>query len=97
MERWSKQAVKLQLLRADVENRKRDVDYFCKMDQESNIIIREELMEDFKAMAKEKTARIRRLLEEFKDDQLDMTLQLEAKEKKADGNTTTNGADHPKR
>ena len=54
-------------------------------------------MEDFKAMAKEKTARIQRLLEEFKDDQLDMTLQLEAKEKKADGNTTTNGADHPKR
>ena len=51
------------------------------MNQESIITIREELTEDFEAMAQEQITGIRRLLEEFEDDQLDMTLQLEAYEK----------------
>ena len=80
-EQWSKQAVELQLLYADVENRKRVREFFYKMDQESIITIREELTEDFEAMAKEQTDRFRRLLEELEDDQISMTLQLEAYEK----------------
>ena len=42
-EQWSKQAVELQLLYADVENRKRVGDVFYKMDQESMITIQDEL------------------------------------------------------
>ena len=72
--RWVKQAGELQLLHDDVENRKKAGDFFYKMDQESIITIREELTEDFEAMAQEQTKGIRRLLTEFEDDQLDMTL-----------------------
>ena len=80
-EQWSKQAAELQLLHAAVENRKKAGDYFYKMDQESIITIRGESTEDFEAMAQEQITGIRRLLEEFEDDQLDMTLQLEAYER----------------
>ena len=75
---WTKQTTKLQLLRADVENRKKSGDFFYKMDQESIITIQEELADDFEAMDQEQTEGIRRLLAKFKDDQLEMTLQLEA-------------------
>ena len=51
------------------------------MDQESIITIREELTEDFEAMAQEQTEGIRQLLTKFEDDQLEMTLQLEAYER----------------
>mgnify|MGYP006889220177 CR=1 FL=1 len=51
------------------------------MGQECIITIREELAEDFEAMAQEQTQWIHRLLAEFEDDQLEMTLQLEAYER----------------
>ena len=44
---WSQQAVELQILRADVENRKKVGNNFYKMDEESIITIREELSDDF--------------------------------------------------
>ena len=55
--------------------------YFYKMDEESIITVRAKLTENFEAMAQEQTAGNRRELEEFEDDQLDMTLQLEAYER----------------
>ena len=51
------------------------------MNQESIITIWEELTEDFEAMAQEQIGGIRSLLEEFEDNQLEMTLQLEAYER----------------
>ena len=53
--RWSKQAAEFQLLRTDVENRKKAGEFFYEMDQESIITIREELTEDFEEMAPEQT------------------------------------------
>ena len=48
------------------------------MDEESKITIREELSEDFNAMAQLQTKEIRTLLEEFEDYQLQLSLELEA-------------------
>ena len=47
---WSKQAAELQLLWADVENRKKDENNSYKMDEESIVTIQEELSEDFYAL-----------------------------------------------
>ena len=44
------------------------------------ITIWEELTKDFETMNQEQTTGIGRVLKEFEDDQLDMTLQLEAYE-----------------
>ena len=48
------------------------------MDEESKITIREELLEDFNAIAQVQTKEIRTLLEEFEDYQLQLSLELEA-------------------
>ena len=50
---WSQQAAELQTLRANAENQKKAGDKFYKMDEESIITIREELSEDFFALAEE--------------------------------------------
>ena len=50
---WSQQAAELQTLRAHAENRKKTGDKFYKMDEESIVTIREELSEDFYALAEE--------------------------------------------
>ena len=50
---WSQQAAELQTLRADAENRMKAGDKFYKMDEESIVTIREELSEDFFALAEE--------------------------------------------
>mgnify|MGYP000040538715 CR=1 FL=1 len=76
----AKQATELQLILTDVENRK-TVHFFHKRGQECIITIREELVEDFEVMTQEQTEGIRRLLAEFEDDQLEMTLRQEAYER----------------
>ena len=74
---WSHQAVELQTLWADVENRKKAGDKFYKMDEESIVTIREELSEDFFALAEGHLKEFRGLVEILDDDQLDTQLQLE--------------------
>ena len=48
---WSQQAAEMQTLRADAENWKKAGDKFYKIDEESIVTIREELLEDFFALA----------------------------------------------
>ena len=74
---WSWQAVELQILRADAENRKKADGYFYKMDEESIVTIREELLDDFYALAETKIKDVRKLIERLDDDQLDTQLQFE--------------------
>ena len=57
------QAAKLQVFHVDA-------DHFYKMDEESLITMREELSEDFQDMAQVQTDEIRKILEEFEDDQI---------------------------
>ena len=90
---WSQQAAELQTLRADAENRKKTGDGFYKMDEESIVNIREELSEDFYALAEEHIKEIRGLVERLDDGQIATQLELEGYEKdrlrqEAEGQTT---------
>ena len=90
---WAQQAAELQTLRADAENRKKTGDGFYKMDEESIVNIREELSEDFYALAEEHLKEIRGLVERLDDGQLATQLELEGYEKdrlrqEAEGQTT---------
>ena len=64
---WSQQAIELQTLRADAENRKKAGDKFYKMDEESIVNIREELSEDFFAFAEVHLKEVRGLVEILDD------------------------------
>ena len=76
---WSRQATELH--RADAENREKTGDHFYKIDEERIITIREELVDDFYAIAQVQTDEIQKLLEGFEDDRLQLTLELEAYER----------------
>ena len=78
---WAQQAAELQTLRADAENRKKTGDKFYKMDEDSIVNIREELSEDFYALAEEHLKEIRGLVERLDDGQLATQLELEGYEK----------------
>ena len=83
----------LQTLRADAENRKKAGDKFYKMDEESIVTIREELSEDFFALAEAHLKEVRGLVERLDDGQLETQLQLEKYEQdrqqqEAEGKTT---------
>ena len=73
---WSAQAAELQVLRADAENRQKEGKGFLKMDKNNIALVREDLEEDFCALADGHTSAIIALLEEFNDDQ--MVLRLDA-------------------
>ena len=64
---WSQQAVELQTLWADAENRTKAGDKFYKMDEESIVIIREELSEDFFAVAEAHLKEVWGLVERLDD------------------------------
>ena len=65
---WSAQATELQVLRADAaENRQKVGKGFFKMDKNNIGLIREDLEEDFYALADGHTKAITLLLEEFND------------------------------
>ena len=68
--KWSAQAAELQVLRADAENRQKDGKGFLKMDKNNIALVREDLEEDFRALADGHTRAIIALLEEFNDDQM---------------------------
>ena len=68
--KWSAQAAKLQVLWTDVENKQKDGKGFLKMDKTNISIVREDLEEDFRALADGHTRAITALLEEFNDDQM---------------------------
>ena len=76
---WSEKAAKRQVFRADAENREKSREHFYKIDEKNLITIRKELSEDFYAMAQMQTDEVWKLLE-FEDDQLQLTLELEAYE-----------------
>ena len=78
---WLQQAAELQTLWADAENRKKAGDKFYKMDEESIVTIREELSEDFFALAEVHLKEVRGLVEVLDDGQLDAQLQLEKYER----------------
>ena len=78
---WSQQAVELQTLRANAENRKKAGDTFYKMDEESIVTIREELSEDFFSMIESLLGTILGLVERLDDDQFGTQLQLEKYER----------------
>ena len=65
---WSAQATELQVLRANTENRRKEDRGFYKMDGTSISMIREDLEEDFHALADGHTKAISLLLEEFNDE-----------------------------
>ena len=72
---WSQRAAERQTLRVDAENRMNEK--FYKMDEESIVTIREELSEDFFALAEVHLKEVRGLVEVLDDGQLDTQLQLE--------------------
>ena len=69
-----KQAVEHQIVRADAENWKKADDNFYKMDEESIVTIQEELSDDFYALVKTQLEAVRKLLDGFEDDQLQLHL-----------------------
>ena len=64
---WLAQVAKLQVLWAYVGNRAKVEDNLYKMDEESIITIREELFDDFQAIAQVQMKEIRKILEAFED------------------------------
>ena len=90
---WSQQAAELQTLWADAENRKKAGDKFYKMDEESIVTTREELLEDFFTLAEAHLKEVRGLVERLDDVQLDTQLTLEKykqdrQQQEAEGRTT---------
>ena len=67
---WSRQAAELQVLWVDAKNRKKAIDNFYKMDEESIVTIREELADDFFSLARACLEAVRRLMERLDGDQL---------------------------
>ena len=75
--KWSAQAAELQVLRTDAQNRQKDGKGFLKMDKTNISIVREDLEEDFRALADGHTRAIIALLEEFNDNQMVLRLATE--------------------
>ena len=78
---WSTQAMELQLLRADQENKKKEGQGFYKMDEGSVTVIQDELSDDFHELTTRHTAEITKMLEEYDGNQLQLALELESYEK----------------
>ena len=74
----SAQAVELQTYKANYENRQKTSKRFYKMNKKNINTIREELADDFYVLAQASSDEIRKLLEEFDNDQLQFALELEA-------------------
>ena len=67
-------------MRADVENRRKEGRGFYKMDENNIQLLREDLTEEFHAMAKSHTTTIEQLLEDFNDDKMLLRVEAEAYE-----------------
>ena len=79
--KWSKQVAKLQLLRANAENQRKEGDEFSKLDKESIVDVKEELADDFLALVDEMIAVVRRLVAWLDEDQFENQVQFERYEK----------------
>ena len=75
--KWSAQAAELQVLRADAENRQKEGKGSLNLDKNNIGLVREDLEEDFYAVAYGHTKAITALLEEFSDDQMVVRLEAE--------------------
>ena len=69
---WSAQATELQILQEDAKNRQKEGQGFYKA--------KEDLTEEFHALAKSPTVAIEQLLEDFNDDQMLFHIEAEAYE-----------------
>ena len=80
---WSTQAAKLQLLRADHENSKKEKQGqgFFKMDEVSITMVRDEFANDIYELTTHHKEEINKLLEEFDDQQRAVALELDACER----------------
>ena len=78
---WLAQAAKLQTYIANEENPRKDWKWFYKMDENSISIIREELIEDFYSLDQIRLKEIKKLHENFEDDQIQFAIKLETYEK----------------
>ena len=78
---WSQQAVELQILQADAENKKKaDVNLY-KMDEASIVTIREEVSDDFFSLVESHLEVICKLVERLDDNKLGTQLQFERYER----------------
>ena len=76
---WLAQPAELQIFRVDAENRKKEGHEFFKMDKNNIQVLREDLAEEFQALAQKA---IGNLLEEVTDDQLLLTIEADRYERK---------------
>ena len=95
---WSIQAAKLQLLRDDHENKKKQGQAFFKMNEASITTIRDELANDIYELITHHKEEINKLLEEFDDKQITIAIELDAYEKERhqqEGELEENGNAEP--
>ena len=79
--KWAQNTAELQLLRADVENRRKEGDDCYTLTSEDFTAIRDELAEDFQALADEQLVQVRHLVAQLDDDRLDAQIQFESYER----------------
>ena len=75
--KWAKHVAELQLLRADAENRKKDGDEFYTLTKEDFTTVKDELGDDFVALAEEQIVVVRQLVAQLDNDRLDNQIRLE--------------------
>ena len=68
------------MLRADAENRKNDDDCYM-LTQEDFIVVKDELVDEFVALADEQLAVVRQLVAQLDDDRLDNQIEFESYER----------------
>ena len=79
--KWATNAAELQLLRADVENRRKEGDDCYMLTSEDFTGIRDELAEDFQALAEDQLEQVRQLVAQLDDDRLEAQIQFESYER----------------
>jgi hypothetical protein len=78
---WTRNAAELQLLRADAENRRKEGDDYYMLTSEDFTGIRDELAEDFQALADDQLGQVRQLVAQLDDDRLEAQIQFESYER----------------
>ena len=79
--KWAQNAAELQLLRADVENRQKEGDDCYTLTSEDFTAIRDELANDFQALADDQLVQVRQLVAQLDDDRLEAQIQFESYER----------------
>ena len=63
--RWATQAIELHIYCADRENRRKDGKGFYKLSEDNIAVVREDLVEDYQALANQHSEELTQLMEEF--------------------------------